>query len=111
METLNPENQLTDPAKLVVLRRRRWFLWTLILIYIPGTIVTLKFVSSMEQACIFFAVWFVLLIVATVLLATSRCPRCGNNFHMRNSSLSFLSKCRHCSFHISGAESGNPLPS
>lgn len=103
METLNPENQLTDPAKLVALRRRRWFLWTLILIYIPGTIVTLKLVSSMEQAGIFFALWFVLLIVATVLLATSRCPRCGNSFHMRNSSLSFLSKCRHCNFHIAGS--------
>ena len=110
MEPSDTHNVI-DPALLSVLRRRRWFWFTLILGYIPATTVVLKFAASMQQAGVFFGVWFFLLCLATVLLAIARCPRCGNSFHMRNSSLSFFSKCRHCEFQIKGAAARNPLSS
>jgi hypothetical protein len=100
MEPSDTENNFIDPMLLSTVRRRRWFWFSLILGYIPATAVVLNYASSMQQACVFFGVWFVLLCLATVLLALSKCPRCGNTFHMRNSSLSFFSKCRHCDFHL-----------
>jgi uncharacterized protein (DUF983 family) len=34
------------------------------------------------------------------LTAIAKCPQCGNNFHMYNSSLHYPRKCRHCGLHL-----------
>jgi hypothetical protein len=44
-----------------------------------------------------------LLIFVTFQVALSKCPRCGNYFHMHGMSLLILRKCLHCQLHISTA--------
>lgn len=86
----------THAAMLAVIRRRKWYLWGLILVYLPATYTSLKVTQSFSTTCAVFGVWFVLLCAAVTLMALSKCPRCGQTFHMRNSTLSFSGKCRHC---------------
>jgi hypothetical protein len=47
-----------------------------------------------------FGVWLVLLIITTFRVATSKCPRCGNYFHVHGMTLLILRKCLHCQLHI-----------
>ena len=94
------DDPATYGAMLAIIRRRRWYLWGLILIYMPATLTTLQWTQSYKATGIVFLIWFILLFITAGLAACSKCPRCGNNFHMRNSTLSFLRKCRHCGLHI-----------
>jgi uncharacterized membrane protein YdjX (TVP38/TMEM64 family) len=91
-------------ASLTTIRRRRWFVWTTMLLYLPGTAIILELTDSWGTIGIFFSIWAVLLIVAVSLLAGAKCPRCGNSFHMANSTLSFFARCRHCGLHVGGNE-------
>jgi small-conductance mechanosensitive channel len=96
------DNPSTYGAMLAIIRRRRWCLWGLILIYIPATVTTLQLTQSFKMTGIVFFIWFILLCIVATLIACSKCPRCGNNFHMRNATLSLFRKCRHCGLHILG---------
>jgi hypothetical protein len=102
VEQENIDNPATYGAMLAIIRRRRWYLWGLILIYTPATVATLQLTQSYRMTGIVFLIWFILLFIVATLAASSKCPRCGNNFHMRNSTLSFFRKCRHCGLHICG---------
>ena len=95
-----------DPAHhdvlLAVIRRRRWYLWGLILIYMPASVTTLQLTRSYRSTGILVLIWFIVLCIVVTLAAVAKCPRCGNTFHMRNSTLSFYRTCRHCGLHIRG---------
>ena len=91
--TLNPETYQTG---LAVIRRRRWFSWGMVLIYMPASLMTLQLTQSYKLMGFLFLAWLILLCIAVAMLASSKCPRCGNSFHMRNSTISFFGKCRHC---------------
>lgn len=104
MDNDNSENPGNYGAMLAAVRRRRWYVWSLILGYLPATAIILKLSQSTKATGIFFLVWFISLIVAMALLAAAKCPRCGNSFHMANSTLSFFARCRHCGIHVSGDE-------
>ena len=83
-----------------IIRRRRWYLWCLILVYLPATVTTLQRTQSLQATGFVFLIWLVLLCIAVALTAIAKCPQCGNNFHMYNSSLHYPRKCRHCGLHL-----------
>ncbi|MFA7535245.1 MAG: hypothetical protein WCY68_04080 [Desulfuromonadales bacterium] len=83
-----------------LIRRRRWYLWTVILVYVPMMWVTLRITSSFNGAGAVFAVWFIVLLVVALVAAVARCPRCGNYFHMNGMTFLCLRCCLHCQLHI-----------
>jgi hypothetical protein len=86
---------------LSIVRRRRWYLWVVILVYVPAMWLTLKVSPTYHAVEIVFAVWFVFLFAVATYSALARCPRCGNYFHMHGMTLLYLRKCLHCGLHVS----------
>jgi hypothetical protein len=82
------------------IRKRRWFLWAVILVYMPAMYTTLRLTQSYKATATVFVVWIILLIIFATVAACARCPRCGNYFHMHGMTLLFLRKCLHCQLHI-----------
>jgi hypothetical protein len=100
VEYENSDDPALHGTMLSTIRRRRWFLWGMILIYLPASLTTLQYTESYKLLGSLFLIWLILLCVAVSLMACSKCPRCGKNFHMRNSTLSFFGNCRHCGLGI-----------
>jgi len=98
------EELTIDAAKigpaLRLIRRRRFYLWIVILAYLPAMWVTLKLMPLHKVLGTVFLAWFVLLFIAVLVSAIVRCPRCGNYFHMNGMTLLYLRKCLHCQLHI-----------
>jgi hypothetical protein len=86
---------------LAVIRRRRWYLWLVILVYLPLMGMTLKVTKSIGGSVPVFGVWFVALLGVGLFAAYARCPRCANYFHVHGMTLLFLRRCLHCQLHIS----------
>ena len=101
VEHENQDNPISYGVDLAKIRLRRWYLWGLILIYMPASVATLYLTKSYKTTGIVFLIWFILLCVVAALITSSKCPRCGNNYHMRNATLSLSRKCCHCGLHIS----------
>jgi hypothetical protein len=99
------ENSTVDPAAyedvLKKTRRRRKYFFGIVLLYIPALLITHMISPTNRAMGTVFAVWVVFLILFTVLVALSKCPRCGNYFHMHGLTLLVLRKCLHCQLHIS----------
>lgn len=102
------DNAVIDAGRWTGIRRRRWFFWTLVVVYMPAIATALHFTESTNVAIILFLAWAVLLIIAVSLVATAKCPACGNNFNMRNGSLSFSTRCRHCGLLVRGEAGSEP---
>lgn len=99
MKTSSPE-QAAYMAVMGKTRRRRKYFFATLLIYIPA-LWLIHGISPTDSAMGgLFAVWVVILIIATALVATSRCPRCGNYFHLHGMTFLVLRKCLHCQLHI-----------
>lgn len=81
---------------LKTVRRRRWYLWTIILAYMPlmGMAMSYKAVSEA------FIAWFVVMFAIAFYAAIVRCPRCGNYFHLNGLTLLYVRKCLHCQLHV-----------
>lgn len=98
------ETVVPDPEKfrkaLRLLRRRRGYLFGTILIYIPALLVTQRVSPGDRSMGIVFGVWFVALFFFALLSAVTRCPRCGNYFHVNGMMLLYLRRCLHCQLHI-----------
>jgi hypothetical protein len=82
------------------IRRRRWYLWWVILVYVPAMWVTMQVKPTYLVVGTVFVVWIILLFIAGIYSALARCPRCGNYFHMHGMTLLYLRKCLHCQLHI-----------
>ena len=82
-------------------RRRRKYLFGIVLVYIPALLITHKISPTDSAMGTLFGIWFVLLTIFAFLAALCRCPRCGNYFHVNGITLLFLRKCLHCQLHIS----------
>lgn len=93
-----------DPAEymnvLSKTRRRRKYFFGTVLLYIPALLVTYRISPTNSAMGTVFGIWVVVLIIVTFLAAVSKCPRCGNYFHMHGITLLFLRKCLHCQLHI-----------
>jgi hypothetical protein len=82
-------------------RNRRKFFFGTVLIYLPALLITNKISPTNRAMGTVFGIWVVFLIISTFLVALSKCPRCGNYFHMHGITLLILRKCLHCQLHIS----------
>jgi hypothetical protein len=87
------------PGLRLIRRRRRW-LWLVILAYLPAMWLTLKVMPLHKVLGTVFLVWVVLLFIVVLVSAVARCPRCGNYFHMNGMTLLYLRKCLHCQLHV-----------
>ncbi|QWV95567.1 hypothetical protein KP004_10480 [Geomonas oryzisoli] len=101
--------QPVDPAEiargLAVVRKRRWCLWTVLIVYLPTMYVTQKITHSFNGSMPVFFIWFAVLLGVMFYSATARCPRCRNYYHMHGMMLLYLRKCLHCQLPISGDKS------
>jgi hypothetical protein len=86
---------------LAKIRRRRWCLWALLIIYLPTMWTTQKITHSFNDSLPVFFVWFLLLLVVMGFSAAVRCPRCKNYFHVNGMILLYLRNCLHCQLHVS----------
>ena len=100
VEQENSNNPSAYALMLVIIRRRRWYLWGLILIYMPVSVMTLQLTQSYKATGFVILIWVILLCIVVTLVAIAKCPRCGNSFHMRNSAITFFRKCRYCGLHL-----------
>ena len=82
------------------IRKRRLFVWGIIIVYLPAMWTTLRLTESFKAAATVFLVWLFLLCVVVTMAAVARCPRCGNYFHMHGMTLLLLRKCLHCQLHV-----------
>jgi len=83
-----------------IIRKRRWYLWLEIMVYLPAMWVTLQVAPTYRGIGTVFAIWFILLWVVVAISALARCPRCGNYFHMNGMTLLYIRKCLHCQLHL-----------
>ncbi|MBN2643892.1 MAG: hypothetical protein JXR59_00275 [Desulfuromonadaceae bacterium] len=97
-------NRAEFEAGLKKLQRRRLFLWVMIAIYLPMIWTVLEISQSDRTTGLFFAVWVVLVGIAANLTAFTRCPRCGEFFHMNGCIPLYFRHCLHCGMHASGDE-------
>ena len=93
-------DQTSYLAILKATRRRRACFFAIVLGYIPALLTVHHFSPTNRAMGTLFAIWVLLLIIATFLVALSRCPRCGNYFHLHGITLLILRKCLHCQLHI-----------
>ncbi len=83
------------------LRRRRWSLLGVILVYAPLIWLAPRLANSGCQTDKVFIVWFLSVLVSSILVATGKCPRCGNLFHIKGLAPLYLrNRCLHCSLDI-----------
>jgi uncharacterized membrane protein HdeD (DUF308 family) len=98
------DNSPVDPVKYMNVmkqtRRRRKYFFSTVLIYIPALLITYEISATNRAMGTLFAIWVVVLIIVTFLVALSKCPRCGNYFHLHGMTLLILRKCLHCQLHI-----------
>lgn len=81
-------------------RVRRWFLWLLILAYVPLMMIALGAADAKRMVVIAFMTWLLLVIVAVSLMALVRCPRCGHCFHMSGYLFRPVRRCFECGLHL-----------
>ena len=100
---MTEENEI-DPrtfhAGLKKVRRRRWFLWGVILVYVPAMMLALESPSAGNVAVAVFVIWIVFLCIAVALACVVRCPRCGNCFHTHGPTFIPFRRCVHCCLHV-----------
>lgn len=85
---------------LVKIRQRRWILWGVILIYMPGLIVALETGLPGGVLAKLFWAWVGLLCVAVGLATVAKCPRCGKQFHTNGPTFLPVRRCLHCGLHL-----------
>ena len=97
IEELSPEELKPGLQKI---RRRRWFFWITIMVYLPAMLFALQSSQPNRAIVIVFVTWVLILIVAVALLALVRCPQCGNCFHMNGFLFRPVRRCYHCKLHL-----------
>jgi hypothetical protein len=100
LEEKHPADSAEFGAALKKIRKRRVYLWGVILIYLPVMWTTLQLTQSYNKTAVAFVAWVLLLCFVATFAALARCPGCGNYFHMHGMTLLFLRKCLHCGLHI-----------
>ncbi len=101
----SPDDLLMYDRVLKTTRRRRKYFFGTLLIYIPAILITHHISPTNRAMGTVFGIWVLVLIIVTFLIALSRCPRCGNYFHLHGMTLLILRKCLHCQLHIGSDKS------
>ena len=107
------EEQESDPqsyhAGLKKIRQRRWFLWLVILAYLPAMMLALESPDSGNAAVKVFIIWIVFLCIAVGLACVVRCPRCGGSFHTHGPTFIPFRRCVHCCLHVNADKAARQL--
>jgi len=82
------------------IRQRRWYLWSIILLYLPIMSIAMKTLPSFTAVMYVFSFWFIIMFALALFAAVARCPNCGNYFHLHGMTLLYLRKCLHCQLHV-----------
>jgi hypothetical protein len=82
------------------IRRKRWLLWSVIILYLPTMWTTQKITHSFQASLPVFVVWFIVLLLVMGYSAIAKCPRCGQYFHVNGMTLLYLRRCLHCQLHL-----------
>ena len=94
------EERVTDPViihqGLSKVRSRRWILWTVILIYMPGLMIALEMGAPGSTMGKLFAAWVGLLCIAVGLATVVKCPGCNNTYHTNGPTFLPVRRCVHC---------------
>ena len=99
IETAAEEKKDLGPG-LAKVRRARWFLWLVLIAYLPSMWTAQRITRSFQGALPVFFCWVLLLVLAAAVSGMARCPRCGKHFHVNGMALLYLRKCLHCQLHI-----------
>lgn len=91
------------------IRRRRWYVWGLILLYLPVMVLAIGGASSLAAGGVAFAIWFVLISAAAMAAALARCPQCGDRYHLDGMTLLPTRRCLHCQLPL-GADKSKTSP-
>lgn len=83
-------------AALAVIRRKRKQLWAVFFTYLPAIGLALKFSTGNTVPALVAGCWVTAAAIAGARVSLSRCPACGNLFHMQGVSTSWGRRCRHC---------------
>lgn len=89
------------------LRRRRRWLWLALGTYFPAIFLALRVTGSDKATGITLLVWLVFVGVASGVAGLTRCPRCGDYFHMQGLMPVWVRKCLHCGLPL---KAGAPPP-
>jgi hypothetical protein len=95
------------PALSLIRRRRRYFFGT-VLLYMPAMWLIHSISPTNRTMGTALGIWVVVLFVTTFRSAVTRCPRCGNYFHVHGMTLLYLRKCLHCQLHITADRKSPP---
>jgi hypothetical protein len=96
----NPVDPVAYMKVMKKTRRRRKYLFGTVLIYIPALLITNKITPTDRAMGTLFVIWVLFLIIFAFLAALSKCPRCGNYFHVNGITFLLLRRCLHCQLHI-----------
>lgn len=77
-------------------RSRRWLLWGVILIYLPGMLIALESQATSRTMGWLFGCWVLLLCVVVALATVVKCPRCAKPYHTNGPTFLPVRKCVHC---------------
>ncbi|HJV36219.1 MAG TPA: hypothetical protein VJ604_14170 [Geomonas sp.] len=100
------EDPLLIHKGLSKIRRRRWMVWAVIIVYLPTMCITQEITHSFNKTLPVFFGWFLVLLTVTAISAVARCPRCGNYFHVNGMTLLYLRRCLHCQLHLKADKRG-----
>lgn len=92
------DNSIQEGLKSI--KRKRLQLWCVFISYLPAIGITLPLSSDNTGPAIVAGVWIIAAGVAGGRVSFSRCPQCGNLFHMRGVSTSWGRTCRHCNLSL-----------
>ena len=114
MEEHQEEQKQPGPAEisrgLASIRKRRWFFFGVVLIYVPALLVTLRFSQSGRTTATMFGIWVFVLIISVVLAATARCPRCKGYYHTNGPTFLPVRKCVHCGLSVNSDKKKQSTP-
>jgi len=85
---------------LAKIRKRRWFFFGVVLIYVPALMITLKVSQSGTTTLTMFGLWVFVLIISVVMAATAKCPRCKGYYHTNGPTFLPVRKCVHCGLFV-----------
>ena len=94
------ENDTIETADIMAglkkVRSRRWLLWGIILIYMPGLLIALEMQATSRAMGWLFGLWVLLLCVVVGMATVVKCPRCGKPYHTNGPTFLPVRKCVHC---------------
>jgi hypothetical protein len=99
MDEIQTSGENFGPA-LSLIRRRRLYFFITILVYMPAMWGVQKISPKYTSIAIAIGLWIVVLFITALMSAITRCPRCGNYFHVNGMTLLYLRRCLHCQLHI-----------